>query len=37
LRASGERQQQLEKFKALPVAEQRAISRVLDSVLAAHQ
>jgi len=30
-------QQQLEKIKALPVAEQRAISRVLDSVLAAHQ
>lgn len=29
--------QQLEQIRALPVAEQRAISRVLDSVLAAHQ
>ena len=30
-------QQQLEQIQALPKAEQRAISRVLDSVLAAHQ
>lgn len=30
-------QQQLEQLQALPKAEQRAISRVLDSVLAAHQ
>lgn len=30
-------QQQLERIQALPAAEQRAISRVLDSVLAAHQ
>ena len=29
--------QQLELIEALPVAEQRAIARVLDSVLAAHQ
>ena len=29
--------QQLEQIRSLPVAEQRAISRVLDSVLAAHQ
>lgn len=30
-------QQQLQQIQALPKAEQRAISRVLDSVLAAHQ
>ncbi len=30
-------QQQLEQIQTLPKAEQRAISRVLDSVLAAHQ
>ena len=30
-------QQQLQLIEALPLAEQRAISRVLDSVLAAHQ
>lgn len=30
-------QRQLERIEALPAAEQRAISRVLDSVLAAHQ
>ena len=30
-------QQQLEQIAALPKAEQRAIARVLDSVLAAHQ
>lgn len=30
-------QQQLEQIQSLPKAEQRAISRVLDSVLAAHQ
>ena len=30
-------QQQLEQIQALPKAEQRAIARVLDSVLAAHQ
>ena len=30
-------QQQLEQIRALPVAKQRAISQVLDSVLAAHQ
>ena len=30
-------QQQLEQIQALPKAEQRAITRVLDSVLAAHQ
>jgi transcriptional regulator with XRE-family HTH domain len=42
-RAAGKRgpapklQQQLEQTQALPKAEQRAISRVLDSVLAAHQ
>jgi hypothetical protein len=30
-------QQQLERIQSLPAAEQRAISRVLDSVLAAHQ
>lgn len=29
--------QQLEQIEALPLAEQRAITRVLDSVLAAHQ
>lgn len=29
--------QQLERIEALPVAEQRAIVRVIDSVLAAHQ
>lgn len=29
--------QQLELIEALPIAEQRAISRVLDSVLAGHQ
>jgi hypothetical protein len=29
--------QQLEQIEALPIAEQRAIVRVLDSVLAAHQ
>ncbi len=29
--------QQLEQIEALPVAKQRAISQVLDSVLAAHQ
>ena len=29
--------QQLERIQALPAAEQRAISKVLDSVLAAHQ
>lgn len=29
--------QQLERIQALPVAEQRAIVKVLDSVLAAHQ
>jgi transcriptional regulator with XRE-family HTH domain len=29
--------QQLEMIEALPIAEQRAIVRVLDSVLAAHQ
>lgn len=29
--------QQLEQIEALPIAEQRAISRVLDSVLAGHQ
>lgn len=28
--------QQLERIQALPAAEQRAISKVLDSVLAAH-
>jgi transcriptional regulator with XRE-family HTH domain len=42
-RGSGKRgpapklQQQLERVQALPKAEQLAISRVLDSVLAAHQ
>lgn len=30
-------QQQLQLIETLPIAEQRAISRVLDSVLAAHQ
>jgi len=30
-------QQQLEQIQALPKAEQRAICRVLDSVLAGHQ
>jgi transcriptional regulator with XRE-family HTH domain len=30
-------QQQLERIQSLPAAEQRAIVRVLDSVLAAHQ
>ena len=30
-------QQQLERIQALPAAKQRAISQVLDSVLAAHQ
>jgi hypothetical protein len=30
-------QQQLKRIEALPAVEQRAISRVLDSVLAAHQ
>lgn len=30
-------QRQLERIEALPLAEQRAITRVLDSVLAAHQ
>ena len=29
--------QQLERIQALPAAEQRAIVKVLDSVLAAHQ
>ena len=29
--------QQLERIEALPLAEQRAIVRVIDSVLAAHQ
>ncbi len=43
IRAAGKRepapklQQQLEQIQALPKAQQRAISRVLDSVLAAHQ